>query len=170
MSDYTFIRTNEYHMLQDALKAHRRQLIRSGLTGLGLLLAAGLVPQAYLYSVEVLDDIDELLLSFKNPWYWLWLLGLVAVLIFLYLKATDIRYWAIKKDLAALQKGTLQAPMEALYLEKNNTQTHIMLLLEDNKRRLFYWMQGALQDFEAGQLVEVTYARYSRVIISISKI
>lgn len=157
-------------MLQDALKAHRQQLIRSGLTGLGLLLAAGLVPQAYLYSVEVLDDIDELLLSFKNPWYWLWLLGLVAVLIFLYLKATDIRYWAIKKDLAALQKGTLRAPMEALYLEKNNTQTHIMLLLEDNKRRLFYWMQGALQDFEAGQIVEVTYARYSRVIISISKI
>ena len=59
--------------------------------------------------------------------------------------------------------------MEAVYLENNDTQTNIMILLENKKKRLFYWMRGALEGYRAGQEVEITYARYSRVIISISK-
>ncbi|MFY0253952.1 hypothetical protein ACDQ55_08370 [Chitinophaga sp. 30R24] len=169
MSDYTFITTEEHFLLQEALQKNKQQLTKFGLIGLGLLITAAIIPQIYLYTHNSMGDADESLLSFKNFWFWVWLLCFVIALIFALIKVTDIRYWAIKKDLTALQKGTLKAPMEAVYLENNDSQTNIMILLENKKRRLFYWMKGALEGYRAGQEVEITYARYSRVIISINK-
>ncbi|NLR61254.1 hypothetical protein HGH93_24340 [Chitinophaga polysaccharea] len=169
MSDYTFITTEEHFLLQDALKKNKQQLTKFALIGFGLLMVAAIIPQIYLYTHNKLGDADDSLLSFKNFWFWIWLLSFVVALVFALIKVTDIRYWAIKKDLTALQKGTVQAPMEAVYLENNDSQTNIMILLENKKKRLFYWMRGALEGYRAGQEVEITYARYSRVIISISK-
>ena len=169
MPDYTFITTEEHFLLQDALKKNKQQLTKFALIGLGLLLVAAIIPQLYLYTHNSMGDADDSLLSFKNFWFWVWMICFVIALIFGLIKVTDIRYWAIKKDLTTLQKGTLQAPMEAVYLENNDTQTNIMILQENKKKRLFYWMRGALEGYRAGQEVEITYARYSRVIISISK-
>lgn len=170
MPDYTFITTEEHFLLQDALKKNKQQLTKFALIGLGLLLVAAIIPQLYLYTHNSMGDADDSLLSFKNFWFWVWMICFVIALIFGLIKVTDIRYWAIKKDLTALQKGTLQAPMEAIYLENNDTQTNIMFLLENNKKRLFYWMRGNLDGYRAGQEVAITYARYSRVIISIVRI
>lgn len=169
MSDYTFITTEENFLLQQALKKNKQQLTKFTLIGLIVLFIAAVIPQLYLYTHNNLGDADESLFSYKNVWFWVWMICFVIALIFALIKVTDIRYWALKKDLVALQKGTLQAPMEAVYLENNDTQTNIMILLENKKKRLFYWMSGALEGYRAGQEVEITYARYSRVIITINK-
>ncbi|RBL88714.1 hypothetical protein [Chitinophaga flava] len=169
MSDYTFITTEENFLLQQALKRNKQQLRKFALIGFIVLLVAAIIPQVYLYTHNTLGDADDSLLSYKNIWFWVWMVSFVIALVFALIKVTDIRYWALKKDLVALQKGTLQAPMEAVYLENNDTQTNIMILLENRKKRLFYWMRGALEGYRAGQEVEITYARYSRVIISINK-
>ncbi|WP_212006322.1 hypothetical protein [Chitinophaga sp. HK235] len=169
MSDYTFITTEENFLLQQALKRNKQQLRKFALIGFIVLLVAAIIPQVYLYTHNTLGDADDSLLSYKNIWFWVWMVSFVIALVFALIKVTDIRYWALKKDLVALQKGTLQAPMEAVYLENNDTQTNIMIMLENKKKRLFYWMRGALEGYRAGQEVEITYARYSRVIISINK-
>jgi hypothetical protein len=71
----------------------------------------------------------------------------------------------------ALQKGTLQVPLQAVYHENNDTQTNFMVVLPNTKRkRLFYWTRGALDGFRVGNEVEISYARYSRVILAINKV
>lgn len=169
MSDYTFITTEEHFLLQDALKKNKQQLIKFGLIGFAVTLVVATIPQVYLYTHNNMGDADDSMLSYKNLWFWIWLMSFVIALIFSLIKLTDIRYWAIKKDLTALQKATLQAPMEAVYVENNDSQTNIMLA-QNQKKRLYYWMRGALDGYRAGQEVEITYARYSRVIISINKL
>ncbi|QJB33319.1 hypothetical protein HF324_19030 [Chitinophaga oryzae] len=169
MSDYTFITTEENFLLQQALKRNKQQLRKFALIGFIVLLVAAIIPQIYLYTHNTLGDADESLFSYKNIWFWVWMISFVIALVFALIKVTDIRYWALKKDLVALQKATLQAPMEAVYLENNDTQTNIMIKLDNQKKRLFYWMRGALEGYRAGQEVEITYARYSRVIIAINK-
>lgn len=169
MSDYTFITTEEHFLLQDALKKNKQQLIKFGLIGFAVTLVVATIPQVYLYTHNNMGDADDSMLSYKNLWFWIWLMSFVIALIFSLIKLTDIRYWAIKKDLTALQKATLQAPMEAVYVENNDSQTNIMLA-ENQKKRLYYWMRGALDGYRAGQEVQITYARYSRVIISINKL
>ncbi|GEP92189.1 hypothetical protein SAMN05660909_02422 [Chitinophaga terrae (ex Kim and Jung 2007)] len=169
MSDYTFITTEEHFLLQDALKKNKQQLIKFGLIGFAVTLVVATIPQVYLYTHNNMGDADDSMLSYKNLWFWIWLMSFVIALIFSLIKLTDIRYWAIKKDLTALQKATLQAPMEAVYIENNDSQTNIMLA-QNQKKRLYYWMRGALDGYRAGQEVEITYARYSRVIISINKL
>ncbi|HVI49126.1 MAG TPA: hypothetical protein VM802_29940 [Chitinophaga sp.] len=170
MPDYTFITTEENFLLQEALKRNKQQLTKFASIGVSLMFVAAVIPQLYLYTHNRLGDADESLFSYKNIWFWVWLICFVIALVFALIKVTDIRYWALKKDLVALQKGTLQAPMEAVYLENNDTQTNIMILNENRKKRLYYWMRGALDGYRAGQEVEITYARYSRVIISIQKL
>ncbi|CAL1519975.1 hypothetical protein [Chitinophaga sp. MM2321] len=169
MSEYTFITTEENFLLQQALKKNKQQLTKFVLIGFGLLLIAAVVPQLYLYTHNNLGDADGSLFSYRNIWFWIWLICFVIALIFALIKVTDIRYWALKKDLVKLQKGIIQAPMEAVYLENNDTQTNIMIRGEHKRKRLFYWMNGVLEGYRAGQEVEITYARYSRVIISINK-
>lgn len=169
MSDYTFITTEENFLLQQALKRNKQQLRKFAAIGFIVLLVAAIIPQIYLYTHNTLGDADESLFSYKNAWFWVWMICFVIALVFALIKVTDIRYWALKKDLVALQKATLQAPMEAVYLENNDTQTNIMIKLDNQKKRLFYWMRGALEGYRAGQEVEITYARYSRVIIAINK-
>ncbi|WP_143306933.1 hypothetical protein [Chitinophaga vietnamensis] len=169
MSDYTFITTEENFLLQEALKKNKRQLTKFFLIGIGLLLIAAVIPQIYLYTHNTLGDADQSLFSYTNAWFWIWLICFVIALIFALIKVTDIRYWALKKDLVALQKATLNAPLEAVYLENNDSQTNFSIRLENRKKRIFYWMRGALEGYRAGQEVEITYARYSRVIISIQK-
>ena len=169
MSDYTFITTEENFLLQEALKKNKQQLKKFGLIGMAVSLVVAIIPQMYLYTHNNLGDADESMLSYKNLWFWIWLMSFVIALIFSLIKLTDIRYWAIKKDLTALQKGTLQAPMEAVYVENNDSQTNIMVK-QDQKKRLYYWMRGVLDGYRAGQEVQITYARYSRVIISINKL
>lgn len=169
MSDYTFITTEENFLLQQALKRNKQQLRKFALIGFIVLMVAAIIPQIYLYTHNTLGDADESLFSYKNIWFWVWMICFVIALVFALIKVTDIRYWALKKDLVALQKATLQAPMEAVYLENNDTQTNIMIKLDSQKKRLFYWMRGALEGYRAGQEVEITYARYSRVIIAINK-
>jgi hypothetical protein len=169
MSDYTFITTEENFLLQEALKKNKQQLKKFGLIGMAVSLVVAIIPQMYLYTHNNLGDADESMLSYRNLWFWIWLMSFVVALIFSLIKLTDIRYWAIKKDLTALQKGTLQAPMEAVYVENNDSQTNIMVK-QDQKKRLYYWMRGVLDGYRAGQEVQITYARYSRVIISINKL
>ncbi|MBC9932475.1 hypothetical protein [Chitinophaga qingshengii] len=169
MSDYTFITTEENFLLQQALKRNKQQLGKFALISFIVLLVAAIIPQIYLYTQHTKGDADQSLFSYKNIWFWVWMICFLVALVFALIKVTDIRYWALKKDLVALQKATLQAPMEAVYLENNDTQTNIMIMLENKKKRLFYWMRGALEGYRAGQEVEITYARYSRVIISINK-
>ncbi|RFS19802.1 hypothetical protein DVR12_22155 [Chitinophaga silvatica] len=169
MSDYTFITTEENFLLQEALKKNKQQLAKFGLIGAAVTLVVATIPQVYLYRHNSMGDADTSMLSYKNLWFWIWLLSFVLALIFSLIKLTDIRYWAIKKDLTALQKGTLEAPMEAVYVENNDSQTNIMVL-QDQKKRLYYWMAGVLDGYKAGQSVKITYARYSRVIISINKL
>ncbi|MCW3467452.1 hypothetical protein [Chitinophaga nivalis] len=169
MSDYTFITTEENFLLQEALQKNKKQLTKFGLIGLCLMLVAAVIPQIYLYTHNEQGNADESLLSFKNIWFWVWIISFIIALIFALIKVTDIRYWALKKDLVALQKATLQAPMEAVYVENNDTQTNISIMLDNRKKKLFYWMRGVLEGYRAGQEVEIVYARYSRVIISINK-
>ncbi|NIG57298.1 hypothetical protein [Chitinophaga sp. Cy-1792] len=168
MTDYTFMTTEENFLLQEALKKNRQQLTKFFLIGAALLLLASVVPQIILYSRNTSEDADHSLFSYTNIWFWIWLVGFVITLIFALIKVTDIRYWAIKKDLVRLQKGFIQAPLEAVYLENNDSQTNFSVKSEGRKR-LYYWMDGELAGYRAGQEVEISFARYSRVIININK-
>ncbi|ASZ11555.1 hypothetical protein KTO58_17240 [Chitinophaga pendula] len=169
MQAYSFMSTEELFLLQDALKKNKKQLTKFILIGIALLIVAAIIPQIYLYSNSETDEANESIFSYKNIWFWVWLLSFVVALIFALIKVTDIRYWAIKKDLMALQKGSIDVPLEAVYLENNDTQTNFMVLLENKRKRLFYWMRGALEGFRTGDQVEITYARHSRVILTIDK-
>lgn len=169
MSDYTFITTEEHFLLQDALKKNKQQLLKFILIGFAVTMVVAAIPQAYLYTHNNMGDADDSMLSYKNLWFWIWLTCFVVGIMFSLIKLTDIRYWSIKKDLTALQKATFQAPMTAVYVENNDSQTNIVVA-ENQKKRLYYWMSGVLDGYKAGQEVQITYARYSRVIISISKL
>jgi len=169
MMDYSFLTTEENFLLQEALRKNKAQLIKFVMIGVGLLVLAAVIPQVFLYSRHESGDADQSQFSYTNIWFWLWLLSFVIALVFALVKVTDIRYWALKRDLVALQKGVLNVPLEAVYLENNDTQTNFMVLLENKRKRLFYWMRGPLAGFKAGDQVEIIFARYSRVIISITK-
>lgn len=169
MMDYSFLTTEENFLLQEALRKNKAQLIKFVMIGVGLLVLAAVLPQIFLYSRHASGDADQSQFSYTNVWFWLWLLSFVIALVFALIKVTDIRYWALKRDLVALQKGVINVPLEAVYLENSDTQTNFMVLLENKRKRLFYWMRGPLDGFRAGDQVEITFARYSRVIISITK-
>ncbi len=167
MSDYTFMTTEENFLLREALKKNKQQLTKFFLVGVTLLFLAAIVPQLYLYTRQSSVDADQSRFSYTNIWFWVWLFSFIIALMFALIKVTDIRYWSIKKDLTTLQKGLIQAPLEAIYVENNDTQTNLSVRLETGRKRLFYWMRGQLEGFRAGQEVEISYARYSRIIISI---
>ncbi|MET7000933.1 hypothetical protein [Chitinophaga defluvii] len=169
MMDYSFLTTEENFLLQEALRKNKAQLIKFIMIGVGLLVLAAVIPQVFLYSRHSSGDADQSQFSYTNVWFWLWLLSFVVALVFALIKVTDIRYWALKRDLVALQKGVIHVPLEAVYLENSDTQTNFMVLLENKRKRLFYWMRGPLDGFKAGDQVEIIFARYSRVIISITK-
>lgn len=171
MQDYSFMTTEEIFLLQDALKRNKQQIIKFILIGLTLMLIAAFVPQLFI-SGNNNDpaNTDPSLFSFKNVWFWVWLLSFVLVLIFALIKVTDVRYWTIKRDLTKLQKGEVEVLLEGVYHGSNDTKTSFMVKREDSKRkRLFYWMRGRLDDYRSGQQVAIVYARYSRVILDISK-
>lgn len=172
MQDYSFMTTEEIFLLQDALKKNKRQITKFMLIGLALVLIAAFVPQLFLKSRLTQEEVDQSLFSYKNAWFWTWLLTFVLVLIFALIKVTDVRYYTIKKDLTTLQKGQIQVPLETVYQGNNDMQTSFIVKKEGlkKKQRLFYWMRGRLNDFRAGQEVEIVYGRHSRVILSISKV
>lgn len=172
MHDYSFMTTEEIFLLQDALKKNKRQIFKFILIGLSLILIAAFVPQFFLKSRLTQEEVDQSMFSYKNIWFWTWLLSFVLVLIFALIKVTDVRYYTIKKDLTRLQKGQIQVPLETVYQGNNEMQTSFIVKQEGLKKRkrLFYWMRGRLDDFKAGQEVEIIYGRYSRVILAISKI
>jgi hypothetical protein len=172
MQDYSFMTTEEIFLLQDALKKNKRQIFKFVLIGLSLVLIAAFVPQFFLKSRLSQEEVDQSLFSYKNAWFWTWLLTFVLVLVFALIKVTDVRYYTIKKDLTTLQKGQIQVPLETVYQGNNDMQTSFIVKKEGlkKKQRLFYWMRGRLNDFRAGQEVEIVYGRHSRVILSISKV
>jgi hypothetical protein len=170
MQDFSFMTTEEHFLLQDALKKNKKQVTKFVLIGVALMVVAAIVPQILLYRGGAEEDVDQSMFSYKNGWFWVWLLSFIVALVFALIKVTEVRYFTIKKDLIALQKGLIQAPLEAVYHESNDTQTNFMVQLPNTKRkRLFYWMRGALDGYRAGNEVEITYARYSRVILAINK-
>jgi hypothetical protein len=131
------------------------------------------VPQLFLKSSQLpQEEVDQSLFSYKNAWFWTWLLTFVLVLIFALIKVTDVRYYTIKKDLTRMQKGQIQVPLEMVYQGNNDMQTSFIVKQEglSKRKRLFYWMQGRLDDFRAGQEVAISYGRYSRVILTINKV
>ena len=173
MQDYSFMTTEEIFLLQDALKKNKRQIFKFILIGLTLILIAAFVPQLFLKSSELpQEEIDHSLFSYKNAWFWTWLLTFVLVLIFALIKVTDVRYYTIKKDLTRMQKGQIQVPLEMVYQGNNEMQTSFIVKQEglSKRKRLFYWMQGRLDEFRAGQEVAISYGRYSRIILAISKV
>jgi hypothetical protein len=172
MQDYSFMTTEEIFLLQDALKKNKRQIFKFILIGLTLVLIAAFVPQLFLKSRLSQEEIDQSLFSYKNSWFWIWLLTFVLVLIFALIKVTDVRYYTIKKDLTNMQKGQIQVPLETVYQGNNDMQTSFIVKMDGLKKRqrLFYWMRGRLNDFRAGQEVDIVYGRYSRIILAISKI
>lgn len=159
--------TEEHFLLQDALKKNKKQVIKFVLIGLALMVIAVVIPQIFFRNTE---EANTSMFSYKNGWFWIWLLSFIVALIFALIKVTEVRYFTIRKDLIKLQKGLVQAPLEAVYHENDNTQTNFMVQLPDTKRkRLFYWTRGALDGYRAGHEVEISYARYSRVILTINK-
>jgi hypothetical protein len=173
MQDYSFMTTEEIFLLQDALKKNKRQIFKFILIGLFLILIAAFVPQLFLKSSQLpQEEVDQSLFSYKNAWFWTWLLSFVLVLVFALIKVTDVRYYTIKKDIARMQKGLIQVPLEMVYQGNNDMQTSFIVKQEglSKRKRLFYWMRGRLDDFRAGQQVEIIYGRYSRVILAINKI
>jgi hypothetical protein len=173
MQDYSFMTTEEIFLLQDALKKNKRQIFKFILIGLTLILIAAFVPQLFLKSSQLpQEEIDQSLFSYKNAWFWTWLLTFVLVLIFALIKVTDVRYYTIKKDLTRMQKGQIQVPLEMVYQGNNEMQTSFIVKKEglSKRKRLFYWMQGRLDEFRAGQEVDISYGRYSRIILAISKV
>ncbi|WP_298738092.1 hypothetical protein [uncultured Chitinophaga sp.] len=169
MQDFSFMTTEEHFLLQDALKKNKKQVIKFVFIGLFLMVLAVVIPQIFLRN-STTDEAETSMFSYKNGWFWIWLLSFVIALIFALIKVTEVRYFTIRKDLIKLQKGLINAPLEAVYHENNNTQTNFMVQLPDTKRkRLFYWTRGALDGYRAGTEVEISYARYSRVILAINK-
>lgn len=167
MQDFAFMTTEEHFLLQDALKKNKKQVIKFVLIGLALMVIAVVIPQLFFRNTE---EANTSMFSYKNGWFWIWLLSFIVALIFALIKVTEVRYFTIRKDLIKLQKGLLQAPLEAVYHENDNTQTNFMVQLPETKRkRLFYWTRGALDGYRAGHEVEISYARYSRVILTINK-
>jgi hypothetical protein len=172
MPDYSYMSTEEIFLLQDALKRNQKQLVKFLLIGVFLVFLAAFVPQIFLKQRLTQEEIDHSIFSYRNSLFWGWLLSFVIVLVFALIKVTDVRYWTIKKDLTALQKGQIQAPLETVYNANDDQQTGFIIKQEGLKKRqrLFYWMRGRLNDYKAGQEVEIVYGRYSRVILNISKI
>lgn len=172
MQDYSFMTTEEIFLLQDALKKNKRQIYKFISIGLLLVIIAAFVPQFFLSKRLSDEEINQSLFSYKNAWFWVWLMTFVLVLIFALIKVTDVRYYTIKKDLTRLQKGQIQVPLEMIYQGNNEMQTSFIVQQEGVKKRkrLFYWMRGRLDDFKAGQQVEIVYGRYSRVILAITKL
>lgn len=172
MQDYSFMTTEEIFLLQDALKKNKRQIYKFISIGLLLVVIAAFVPQFFLSKRLSDEEINQSLFSYKNAWFWVWLMSFVLVLIFALIKVTDVRYYTIKKDLTKLQKGQIQVPLEMIYQGNNEEQTSFIVQQEGIKKRkrLFYWMRGRLDDFKAGQQVEIVYGRYSRVILAITKL
>jgi hypothetical protein len=169
MQDFSFMTTEEHFLLQDALKKNKKQVIKFLFIGLFLVVLAVAIPQIFLRN-STTDESETSMFSYKNGWFWIWLLSFVIALIFALIKVTEVRYFTIRKDLIKLQKGLINAPLEAVYHENNDTQTNFMVQIPDTKRkRLFYWTRGALNDYRAGNEVEISYARYSRVILAINK-
>jgi uncharacterized membrane protein len=164
--------TEEIFLLQDALKKNKRQIYKFISIGLLLVIIAAFVPQFFLSKRLSDEEINQSLFSYKNAWFWVWLMSFVLVLIFALIKVTDVRYYTIKKDLTKLQKGQIQVPLEMIYQGNNEEQTSFIVQQEGVKKRkrLFYWMRGRLDDFKAGQQVEIVYGRYSRVILAITKL
>ena len=171
MQDYSFMTIEEIFLLQDALKKNRRQILKFILIGLTIVLIAAFLPQIFLKRRYTEEEIDASLFSYKNAWFWVWLLSFVLVLIFALIKVTDVRYYTIKKDLTKLQKGLITVPLETVYQGNNDMQTSFIVRQEGVKKRnrLFYWMRGRLDDYKSGQEVEIVYGRYSRVILNITK-
>ncbi len=170
MQDFAFMTTEEHFLLQDALKKNKTQVRKFVLIGVIMMVIAAIIPQLFLYKGGAADDADQSMFSYTNGWFWLWLICFVVVLVFALIKVTEVRYFTIKRDLMALQKGTIQAPLDAVYHENNDTQTNFLVVLPNSKRkRLFYWTRGQLNDFRAGNEVEISYARYSRVVLEIVK-
>jgi len=170
MQDFSLMTTEEHFLLQDALKKNKKQVRKFVLIGVALMVIAAVVPQLYLYKYSTPEEASQSLLSITNGWFWVWMLSFIVALVFALIKVTEVRYFTIKKDLMALQKGQIQVPLEAIYHENNNTQSNFMVLLPDTKRkRLFYWTRGALDGYKPGHEVEISYARYSRVILDINK-
>jgi hypothetical protein len=172
MQDYSFMSTEEIFLLQDALKKNTRQIYKFIGFGLLLVIIAAFVPQFFLSKRLSDEEINQSLFSYRNAWFWVWLMSFVLVLIFALIKVTDVRYYTIKKDLTKLQKGQIQVPLEMIYQGNNDMQTSFIVQQEGVKKRkrLFYWMRGRLDDFKAGQQVEIVYGRYSRVILAITKL
>lgn len=172
MQDYSFMTTDEIFLLQDALKKNKKQIYKFVSFGLLLVIIAAFVPQFFLSRRLSEEEINQSLFSYKNVWFWVWLLSFVVVLIFALIKVTDVRYYTIKKDLTALQKGQIQVPLETIYQGNNDMQTSFIVQQEGVKKRnrLFYWMRGRLDNFKEGQQVEIVYGRYSRIILAITKL
>lgn len=172
MQDYSFMTTEEIFHLQDALKKNTRQIYKFIAIGLFLVIIAAFVPQFFLAKRLSDEEINQSLFSYKNAWFWVWLMSFVLVLIFALIKVTDVRYYTIKKDLTKLEKGQIQVPLEMIYQGNNEMQTSFIVKQEGvrKRKRLFYWMRGRLDDFKAGQQVEIVYGRYSRVILAITKL
>ena len=172
MQDYSFMTTEEIFLLQDALKKNKKQIMKFLLIGLTLILIAAFLPQFFLKRRLSEEEIEQSVFSYKNAWFWTWLLSFVLVLVFALIKVTDVRYFTIKKDLTALQKGQIQVPLETIYQGNNDMQTSFIVKQEGirKRKRLFYWMRGKLEDFRSGEEVKIVYGRYSRVILAIDKV
>ncbi|HJT73433.1 MAG TPA: hypothetical protein VJ720_05420 [Chitinophaga sp.] len=172
MQDYSFMTTEEIFLLQDALKKNKKQIMKFILIGLTLILIAAFLPQFFLKRRLSEEEIEQSVFSYKNAWFWTWLLSFVLVLVFALIKVTDVRYFTIKKDLTALQKGQIQVPLETIYQGNNDMQTSFIVKQEGirKRKRLFYWMRGKLEDFRSGEEVKIVYGRYSRVILAIDKV
>ena len=172
MQDYEFMSTEEIFLLQDALKKNTKQIYKFIGIRLNLVVIAAFVPQFFLSKRLSEEEINQSLFSYKNAWFWVWLMSFVLVLVFALIKVTDVRYYTIKKDLTKLQKGQIQVPLEINYQGNNDMQTSFIVQQDVVKKRnrLFYWMRGRLDDFKAGQQVEIVYGRYSRVILAITKL
>lgn len=169
MQDFSFMTTEEHFLLQDALKKNKKQVVKFLFIGLALMVVAVVIPQIFMRN-STAEETEQSMFSYKNGWFWIWLLSFIVALIFALIKVTEVRYFTIRKDLIKLQKGLINAPLEAVYHENNDTQTNFMVQIPDTKRkRLFYWTRGALNDYRVGNEVEISYARYSRVILAINK-
>lgn len=169
MQDFSFMTTEEHFLLQDALKKNKKQVVKFLFIGLALMVLAVVIPQLFMRN-STAEETEQSMFSYKNGWFWIWLLSFIVALIFALIKVTEVRYFTIRKDLIKLQKGLINAPLEAVYHENNDTQTNFMVQIPDTKRkRLFYWTRGALNDYRVGNEVEISYARYSRVILAINK-
>ncbi|QHS62746.1 hypothetical protein [Chitinophaga agri] len=172
MQDFSFMTIEEIFLLQDALKKNKRQILKFISFGLLLVIFAAFVPHYFLSRRLSEEEINDSLFSYKNLWFWAWLGSFVLALIFALIKVTDVRYFTIKKDLTKLEKGQIQVPLESVYQGNNEMQTSFVVQQEGVKKRkrLFYWMRGRLDNFRAGQQVEIIYGRHSRVILAINKL